>query len=182
MGHMSVWFRPVVRGRRLRDRSIRLLSPPAATAAASSPTMSSVAGDGCVSSQKVRYTPPPTIQVVLYLRFPFSYIPPVASVRLCQGKEREEEDGADGRSQRVEGVEVSEGGVDLGDLYGAAAGWVAARTTCPHLGTMPPAGPDDLARVPPPDSPCSRFGSPPSCSNSLWIIWSSPRFNFCEQR
>ncbi|RLN28035.1 hypothetical protein C2845_PM05G16690 [Panicum miliaceum] len=29
-----------------------------------------------------------------------------------------------------------EGEVDLGDLYGAAAGWVEARTSCPHLGTI----------------------------------------------
>jgi hypothetical protein len=49
--------------------------------------------------------------------------------------------------------------VDLGDLYGAAAGWVEARTSCPHLGTMPPAADVDLARVPPPDSPCSRLVS-----------------------
>lgn len=101
-------------------------------------------------------------------------------MRLCQGKEREE-DGADGRSQREEGVEVADGKGDLGDLYGAAAGWVEARTSCPHLGTMPPAGADDLARVPPPDSPCSRFGAPPSSSNSLWILWNSPQFNFREQ-
>ncbi|RLM98219.1 histone deacetylase 6 [Panicum miliaceum] len=70
-----------------------------------------------------------------------------------KGKEREE-DGA-GESYREEGVAVMEGEVDLGDLYGAAAGWVEARTSCPHLGTMPPAGAAELARVPPPDSPCS---------------------------
>ena len=69
---------------------------------------------------------------------------------------------------------MMEGEVDLGDLYGAAAGWVEARTSCPHLGTMPPAGAADLEGVPPPDSPCSRFGSPPSCSNSLRILW-NPR-------
>jgi hypothetical protein len=88
---------------------------------------------------------------------------------LWQGKEREE-DGA-GESHREEGVAVMEVEVDLGDLYGAAAGWVEARTSCPHLGTMPPTGAAELARVPPPDSPCSRFGSPPSCSNSLRILW-----------
>ena len=87
-----------------------------------------------------------------------SYFLPAVSVRLCQGKKREE-DGTDGRSQRQEGVEVADGKVDLGDLYGAAAGWVEARTSCPHIGTMPPAGADDLARVPSPDSPCSRFGA-----------------------
>ncbi|XP_066356386.1 uncharacterized protein [Miscanthus floridulus] len=97
--------------------------------------MSSVAGDGSLSSQK--------------------------------GKEREE-DGADGRSQREEGVEVADGKGDLGDLYGAAAGWVEARTSCPHLGTMPPAGADDLARVPPPDSPCSRCHHP--AENWLCLI------------
>lgn len=97
--------------------------------------MSSVAGEGSLSSQK--------------------------------GKEREE-DGADGRSQREEGVEVADGKGDLGDLYGAAAGWVEARTSCPHLGTMPPAGADDLARVPPPDSPCSRCHHP--AENWLCLI------------
>ena len=77
---------------------------------------------------------------------------------------------------------MMEGEVDLGDLYGAAAGWVEARTSCPHLGTMPPAGAADLEGVPPPDSPCSRFGSPPSCSNSLRDRLESPQFNFREQR
>lgn len=66
-----------------------------------------------------------------------------------QGKERE--DGGDGGG-RKEG----EGGADF-DLAGAAAGWVEARTSCPHLSAMPAASADDLARVPPPDSPCSRF-------------------------
>ncbi|PUZ67240.1 hypothetical protein GQ55_3G419000 [Panicum hallii var. hallii] len=75
-----------------------------------------------------------------------------------KGKEKEE-DGA-GESHREEGVAVMEGEVDLGDLYGAAAGWVEARTSCPHLGTMPPAGAAELARVPPPDSPCSRCHHP----------------------
>ncbi|GJM95581.1 hypothetical protein PR202_ga12339 [Eleusine coracana subsp. coracana] len=73
-----------------------------------------------------------------------------------KGKEREE-DGAGGSGPREEGVQVLE--VDLGDLYGSAAGWVEARTSCPHLSSMPAAGADDLACVPPPDSPCSRFGS-----------------------
>ncbi|GJN34966.1 hypothetical protein PR202_gb23683 [Eleusine coracana subsp. coracana] len=73
-----------------------------------------------------------------------------------KGKEREE-DGAGGSSHQEEGVQVLE--VDLGDLYGSAAGWVEARTSCPHLSSMPADGADDLARVPPPDSPCSRFGS-----------------------
>lgn len=78
---------------------------------------------------------------MLYLVYSLSlsYFLPAVSVRLCQGKKREE-DGTDGRSQRQEGVEVADGKVDLGDLYGAAAGWVEARTSCPHLGTMPPAG------------------------------------------
>ncbi|KAL5660155.1 hypothetical protein ACJX0J_027280, partial [Zea mays] len=53
------------------------------------------------------------------------------------GRRRREEP----RSQQHEdGVEVADGKLDLGDLYGAAAGWVEARTSCPHLGTMPPAG------------------------------------------
>ncbi|OEL25971.1 hypothetical protein BAE44_0013009 [Dichanthelium oligosanthes] len=88
-----------------------------------------------------------------------------------KGKEKED-DGA----RREEGVEV-----DLGDLYGAAAGWVEARTSCPHLGTMPPAGAVDLARVPPPDSPCSRFGSSSSCSDYLRIFLQSSQFKFREQ-
>jgi hypothetical protein len=97
---------------------------------------------------------------MLYLVYSLSlsYFLPAVSVRLCQGKKREE-DGTDGRSQRQEGVEVADGKVDLGDLYGAAAGWVEARTSCPHIGTLPPAGADDLVRVPSPDSPCSRFGA-----------------------
>ncbi|PWZ34081.1 hypothetical protein Zm00014a_025039 [Zea mays] len=73
---------------------------------------------------------------------------------------KSEEDGTDGRSQRQGGVEVADGKVDLGDLYGAAAGWVEARTSCPHIGTLPPAGADDLVRVPSPDSPCSRCNHP----------------------
>ncbi|KAJ1265503.1 hypothetical protein BS78_08G080800 [Paspalum vaginatum] len=84
------------------------------------------------------------------------------------GKEREE-DGAGGRSRREEGVAVAEGEVDLGDLYGAAAGWVEARTSCPHLGTMPPpAGAEDLDRVPQPGSPCSRCHHP--AENWLCLI------------
>ncbi|TVU50070.1 hypothetical protein EJB05_01425 [Eragrostis curvula] len=71
-----------------------------------------------------------------------------------KGKDREE-DGAGGSSRREEGVEVLQLEVDMGDLYGSSAGWVEARTSCPHLHTMPAAGADDLARVPPPDSPCS---------------------------
>ncbi|KAG2621053.1 hypothetical protein PVAP13_3NG226000 [Panicum virgatum] len=96
-----------------------------------------------------------------------------------KGKEKEE-DGA-GESRREEGIAVMEGEVDLGDLYGAAAGWVEARTSCPHLGTMPPAGAPDLARVPPPDSPCSRFGSPPLLEFSADPL-ESPQFDFREQR
>ncbi|KAL5206937.1 hypothetical protein ABZP36_035146 [Zizania latifolia] len=69
------------------------------------------------------------------------------------GKERE--DGGDEGSHEGE----VEGDVDF-DLCGAAAGWVEARTSCPHLPTMPHAGADDLARVPPPDSPCSRCHHP----------------------
>ncbi|KAL6842191.1 hypothetical protein ACP4OV_028170 [Aristida adscensionis] len=75
-----------------------------------------------------------------------------------KGKERE--DGAGGSRGVEVGSEVAGGGVDLGDLCGAASGWVEARTSCPHLGAMPPAGADDLARVPPPDSPCSRCHHP----------------------
>nr|TKW29058.1 hypothetical protein SEVIR_3G370900v2 [Setaria viridis] len=80
-----------------------------------------------------------------------------------KGKEKE-----DAGARREEAVEVAEGEVDLGDLYGAAAGWVEARTSCPHLGTMPPAGAIDLERVPPPDSPCSRCHHP--AENWLCLI------------
>uniref|UniRef100_A0A0E0JAX0 UBP-type domain-containing protein n=1 Tax=Oryza nivara TaxID=4536 RepID=A0A0E0JAX0_ORYNI len=76
------------------------------------------------------------------------------------GKERE--DGGDGGG-RKEG----EGGADF-DLAGAAAGWVEARTSCPHLSAMPAASADDLARVPPPDSPCSRCHHP--AENWLCLI------------
>ncbi|KAK3136607.1 hypothetical protein QOZ80_5BG0439320 [Eleusine coracana subsp. coracana] len=82
-----------------------------------------------------------------------------------KGKEREE-DGAGGSSHQEEGVQVLE--VDLGDLYGSAAGWVEARTSCPHLSSMPADGADDLARVPPPDSPCSRCHHP--AENWLCLI------------
>ncbi|KAK3139874.1 hypothetical protein QOZ80_5AG0391890 [Eleusine coracana subsp. coracana] len=82
-----------------------------------------------------------------------------------KGKEREE-DGAGGSGPREEGVQVLE--VDLGDLYGSAAGWVEARTSCPHLSSMPAAGADDLACVPPPDSPCSRCHHP--AENWLCLI------------
>ncbi|KAF8661114.1 hypothetical protein HU200_057220 [Digitaria exilis] len=83
-----------------------------------------------------------------------------------KGKEREE-DGAGG-SRREEGAGLAEGEVDLGDLYGAAAGWVEARTSCPHLGTLLPAGAVDVTRVPPPDSPCSRCHHP--AENWLCLI------------
>ncbi|KAG2629563.1 hypothetical protein PVAP13_3KG464900 [Panicum virgatum] len=86
-----------------------------------------------------------------------------------KGKEKEEDGaGGAGESHREEGVAVVEGEVDLGDLYGAAAGWVEARTSCPHLGTMPPAGAADLEGVPPPDSPCSRCHHP--AENWLCLI------------
>ncbi|CAN6329192.1 unnamed protein product [Urochloa humidicola] len=83
-----------------------------------------------------------------------------------KGKEKEEGEGAD-ESGREEGSEWV-GEVDLGDLYGAAAGWVKARTSCPHLGSLPPAGAADLERVPPPDSPCSRCHHP--AENWLCLI------------
>uniref|UniRef100_A0A0E0MMU1 UBP-type domain-containing protein n=1 Tax=Oryza punctata TaxID=4537 RepID=A0A0E0MMU1_ORYPU len=76
------------------------------------------------------------------------------------GKERE--DGGDGGG-RKEG----EGDTDF-NMAGAAAGWVEARTSCPHLPAMPAAGADELARVPPPDSPCSRCHHP--AENWLCLI------------
>ncbi|CAL4906413.1 unnamed protein product [Urochloa decumbens] len=78
-----------------------------------------------------------------------------------KGKEKQ------GESGREEGAEWV-GEVDLGDLCGAAAGWVEARTSCPHLGSLPPAGAADLERVPPPDSPCSRCHHP--AENWLCLI------------
>ncbi|XP_044984222.1 histone deacetylase 6 isoform X2 [Hordeum vulgare subsp. vulgare] len=69
------------------------------------------------------------------------------------GKEREE--GADDSNRKVE----DEGDLGL-ELYGAEAGWVEARTSCPHLLAMPAASADDLARVPAPDSQCSRCHHP----------------------
>ncbi|KAL6622771.1 hypothetical protein ACP70R_032650 [Stipagrostis hirtigluma subsp. patula] len=84
-----------------------------------------------------------------------------------KGKEREE-DGAGGSRRREEGDDVAVGELDMGDVYGAAAGWVEARTSCPHLSAMPAAGADDLARVPPPDSPCFRCHHP--AENWLCLI------------
>ncbi|CAN6338421.1 unnamed protein product [Urochloa humidicola] len=82
-------------------------------------------------------------------------------------KGKENEGGGAGESRRDEGSEWV-GEVDLGDLCGAAAGWVEARTSCPHIGSMPPAGAADLERVPPPDSPCSRCHHP--AENWLCLI------------
>lgn len=79
-----------------------------------------------------------------------------------QGKERE--DGADDSNRKEEKqVDLTAGDVDL-NLYGAAAGWVEARTSCPHLPAMPAASAEELARVPAPDSQCSRFVSSSSSS------------------
>ncbi|KAG8093207.1 hypothetical protein GUJ93_ZPchr0012g20433 [Zizania palustris] len=73
------------------------------------------------------------------------------------GKEREDGGGEGGRNGEVEGD------VDI-DLRGAAEGWVEARSSCPHLTTMPAAGAgagaDGLARVTPSGSPCSRCHLP----------------------
>uniref|UniRef100_A0A0D9V488 UBP-type domain-containing protein n=1 Tax=Leersia perrieri TaxID=77586 RepID=A0A0D9V488_9ORYZ len=74
------------------------------------------------------------------------------------GKEKEE-DGGGGKEWEEE--------VDF-DLSGAAAGWVEAQTSFPHLTSMPAAGADDLARVRPPDSPCSRCHHP--AENWLCLI------------
>ncbi|VAI14657.1 unnamed protein product [Triticum turgidum subsp. durum] len=65
------------------------------------------------------------------------------------GKEREE--GTDDINRKVD----DEGDLSL-ELYGAEAGWVEARTSCSHLPAMPAASADELARVPAPDSHCSR--------------------------
>lgn len=89
--------------------------------------------------------------------------PPPPSSR--PGKERE--DGAD-EGNRKEGEKGdAEGDMEM-DLYGAEAGWVEARTNCPHLSSMPAADADDLTRVPPPDSPCSRCHHP--AENWLCLI------------
>uniref|UniRef100_A0A453K325 UBP-type domain-containing protein n=1 Tax=Aegilops tauschii subsp. strangulata TaxID=200361 RepID=A0A453K325_AEGTS len=74
-------------------------------------------------------------------------------VRVNDGKEREE--GADDSNRKVD----DEGDLSL-ELYGAEAGWVEARTSCPHLPAMPAASADELARVPAPDSQCSRCHHP----------------------
>jgi hypothetical protein len=69
------------------------------------------------------------------------------------------EDDAGGSGRKEGGFEVFGGEADLGGLYGAEAGWVEARTSCPHLPSMRAVGAEDLASVPPPDSPCSKFDS-----------------------
>ncbi|XP_051185392.1 uncharacterized protein [Lolium perenne] len=74
------------------------------------------------------------------------------------GKERDDGAGDSNRKEEKEDY-VAEVDVDL-DLYGAAAGWVEARTSCPHLPAMPAASADELARVPAPDSQCSRCHHP----------------------
>ncbi|KAM0900366.1 hypothetical protein ACQ4PT_020677 [Festuca glaucescens] len=84
------------------------------------------------------------------------------------GEEREDCGSGSNRKEDKE-VDVPEGDVDL-DLYGAAAGWVEARTSCPHLPAMPAASADELARVPAPDSQCSRF-VPSSSSNFVSRSW-----------
>ena len=80
-----------------------------------------------------------------------------------QGKEREDGVGDSNRKEDKE-VDFTEGYFDM-DLDGAAAGWVEARTSCPHLPAMPAASADELARVAAPDSQCSRFVSTSSSSN-----------------
>ncbi|XP_048529234.1 histone deacetylase 6 isoform X2 [Triticum urartu] len=76
-----------------------------------------------------------------------------SSSRPVRGKEREE--GTDDINRKVD----DEGDLSL-ELYGAEAGWVEARTSCPHLPAMPAASADELARVPAPDSHCSRCHHP----------------------
>jgi hypothetical protein len=89
-------------------------------------------------------------------------------VSSSQGKERE--DGADDSNRKEEmEVDVTGGELDL-DLYGSGSGWVEARTNCPHLPAMPAASADELARVPAPDSQCSRFVSS-SSSNLVSPSW-----------
>ncbi|CAF2038021.1 histone deacetylase 6 [Brassica rapa] len=41
-------------------------------------------------------------------------------------------------------------------ILGAGSGWVEARTSCDHLNSLSP----DLARLPNPDTPCSRCENP----------------------
>ncbi|KAH7652489.1 Histone deacetylase family protein [Dioscorea alata] len=42
------------------------------------------------------------------------------------------------------------------EFYGAASGWVEARSSCDHLSSLS----SDLSHIPPPDSPCSRCHHP----------------------
>ncbi|PKI71643.1 hypothetical protein CRG98_007966 [Punica granatum] len=39
-------------------------------------------------------------------------------------------------------------------IFGAASGWVEARTSCDHLASLSP----DLLHIPDPDTPCNRRG------------------------
>jgi hypothetical protein len=114
--------------------------------------MSSTGGEGSSPTRKVQAPRDAHLVHLLAMLSLFFLSLTSRRVRSCgRGKEKEN------------GVEVMEGEEDLGNLYGAEAGWVEARTSCPHLPSMPAA--DDLARVPPHDSPCSRF------------VWSSLEFS-----
>ncbi|KAK6945999.1 Zinc finger, UBP-type [Dillenia turbinata] len=46
-------------------------------------------------------------------------------------------------------------------IYGAESGWVEARTSCEHLGSLS----SDLSHIPPPDTSCSRCDKP----NENWL-------------
>lgn len=119
--------------------------------------MSSAAGAGepSSSSRPVRVNDAAPTYRLCVVSYSTDASPNVSS---SQGKEREE--GTDVSNRKVE----DEGDLGL-ELYGAEAGWVEARTSCPHLPAMPAASADELARVPAPDSQCSRFVS--SSSSSL---------------
>ena len=50
-------------------------------------------------------------------------------------------------------ISQESGGQEEEDLYGGISGWVEARKTCDHLGTLS----DDLLHIPTLDSHCTRW-------------------------
>uniref|UniRef100_A0A0E0FCF2 Uncharacterized protein n=1 Tax=Oryza meridionalis TaxID=40149 RepID=A0A0E0FCF2_9ORYZ len=115
---------------------------------------SSSAAEGAGSGKPSSTSRPVTLHLCITLSLSAMGFPRVHRMRIVSSQGKEMDDGGDGGG-RKEG----EGDADF-DLAGAAAGWVEARTSCPHLPAMPAAAADDLARVPPPDSPCSRCDVP----------------------
>ncbi|XP_065871367.1 uncharacterized protein [Euphorbia lathyris] len=53
-------------------------------------------------------------------------------------------------------LEIGEEEDELMKMYGAESGWVEARTSCDHLGSLS----SDLSHIPTPDTPCHRCEHP----------------------